>query len=133
MERVTFAILLLLLPLAASAAARRHADPALSPSPPPSWPDSFTLSYNFSLPYTREFQSSELVYDVVVHRDADRRLAKQVRERMIDRKQEEEEEKKRQFVDLTLNNDLNLKKNFISSLVPLFWIQRDPRHRRDLL
>ena len=82
MERATIALLLLLLPLAAGAgAAGRNADLAApSPSPSPErWPDSFTLSYNFSLPYTREFQSSELVYDVVVHRDADRRLAKQVR------------------------------------------------------
>ena len=79
MERVALALLLLLSPLAA---ARRDADPAPpspSPPPPPKWPESFSLSYNFSLPYTREFQSSELVYDVVVHRDADRRLAKQVR------------------------------------------------------
>jgi hypothetical protein len=81
MERLIFA--LLLLPLA-SAAAERNADPA-APSPsPPKWPASFTLSYNFSLPYTREFQSSELVYDVVVHRDAERRLAKQVREEVED-------------------------------------------------
>lgn len=52
----------------------------MEPPPVSKWPESFSLSYNFSLPYTREFQSSELVYDVIVHRDADRRLAKQVRE-----------------------------------------------------
>lgn len=75
MERVTLALLLLLLLLPLAAARAGPAAPSFA-----SWPESFTLSYNFSLPYTREFQSSELVYDVVVHRDADRRLAKQVRE-----------------------------------------------------
>lgn len=76
MERSTalrVPLLLLSLAAAAGAAGRTEPPPAVS-----KWPASFSLSYNFSLPYTREFQSSELVYDVVVHRDADRRLAKQV-------------------------------------------------------
>ena len=84
MERATFLaqlLLLLLSPLGAAARSSSNSDPAPPLPPPllPKWPESFSLSYNFSLPYTREFQSSELVYDVAVHRDANRRLAKQVR------------------------------------------------------
>lgn len=83
---LTMPLLLLLLPLLLAVAAAADDSGANSrsgtppPPPRPVFPTSFTLSYNFSLPYTLKFQNDELVYDVVMYRDADRRLAKQVRE-----------------------------------------------------
>lgn len=38
---------------------------------PPSWPESYTVSYVFSLPYTAEYQPKMVSYDVTLHRDVE--------------------------------------------------------------